>query len=630
LSDAVASAADDLAGADCPLVVRSSSTVEDIGASSMAGQFLSLLDVGHGQELLTAVSEVQRSSLRPVGEGPPAPMAVLVQQQLRARVGGVMFGLDPVSGDREHILVEAVPGGPEQLVSGTVTAQRFLLGRHGRVIEGPQDGTEQPLLNRRLRRLLVRMSEQARRSFGTEQDIEWALDDQEHLWLLQARPVTAVGAGGPLSGPLLGPGPVGETFPDPLQPLEQDLWLEPLARGIESAIGVIGAVPARELAASPVVTTIGGRVACDLQLLGAAPPRSGAWRVVDPRAGMRKLISSWRVGRLRAVLPELAQQMCHRVDAELAALPPMADLSDSELLELIQHTRCYLASVHGHEVLAGTLLPGGSGASAAGAAMTVLTRGRALGLDDAQISQRWPVALALTVPRIGPAPDLPPCDGDAQGPQGLPMAAQLDELPPREALRLRSRWLQELTAVAAAALAKRLAASGRIAGADQLPMLTLAELTDIIAGWPAPQDLGQRSLRTSPPLPSAFRLDPSGCVVRVQVAGAHRAGGRGASQGRVEGAVVQDPAAARPGDILVTRTLDPRLAPWLPQLGGIVSETGSVLSHLAILAREYGVPAVVAVHDAVERFPAGTRLLVDGSTGEVRPGAAAVATGGAP
>lgn len=81
---------------------------------------------------------------------------------------------------------------------------------------------------------------------------------------------------------------------------------------------------------------------------------------------------------------------------------------------------------------------------------------------------------------------------------------------------------------------------------------------------------------------------------------------------------MQDPAAAAPGDVLVTRTLDPRLAGWLPTLGAVVSETGSVLSHLAILAREYGVPTVVGVHDAVERFGVGTVLVVDGTTGEVR------------
>ena len=58
-------------------------------------------------------------------------------------------------------------------------------------------------------------------------------------------------------------------------------------------------------------------------------------------------------------------------------------------------------------------------------------------------------------------------------------------------------------------------------------------------------------------------------------------------------------------------------AGWLPELGAVVCETGSVLSHLAILAREYGVPTVVGVHDAVERFPEDTLLVVDGTTGEV-------------
>jgi pyruvate,water dikinase len=69
--------------------------------------------------------------------------------------------------------------------------------------------------------------------------------------------------------------------------------------------------------------------------------------------------------------------------------------------------------------------------------------------------------------------------------------------------------------------------------------------------------------------------------------------------------------------VLVVRHLEPGLAPLLPRISGLVSETGSTLSHLAILAREYGVPTVVGVHAALQRFPTGTRLLVDGSTGDV-------------
>ena len=72
-----------------------------------------------------------------------------------------------------------------------------------------------------------------------------------------------------------------------------------------------------------------------------------------------------------------------------------------------------------------------------------------------------------------------------------------------------------------------------------------------------------------------------------------------------------------PGAVLVVRTLDPDLAPLLPRLGGLVAETGSFLSHLAILAREFGVPTAVGVEDAVSRFPAGSLVVVDGTTGEV-------------
>jgi pyruvate,water dikinase len=72
-----------------------------------------------------------------------------------------------------------------------------------------------------------------------------------------------------------------------------------------------------------------------------------------------------------------------------------------------------------------------------------------------------------------------------------------------------------------------------------------------------------------------------------------------------------------PGAVLVVRTLDPALAPLLPQLGGLVAETGSVLSHLAILAREFGVPTVVAVEGALDRFLDGSIVVVDGTTGEV-------------
>jgi pyruvate,water dikinase len=71
------------------------------------------------------------------------------------------------------------------------------------------------------------------------------------------------------------------------------------------------------------------------------------------------------------------------------------------------------------------------------------------------------------------------------------------------------------------------------------------------------------------------------------------------------------------GSVLVTTTLAPGLGPLLPRLSGIVAETGSVLSHLAILAREFGVPIVVGYPGATSAFAAGSTVTVNGETGDV-------------
>jgi pyruvate,water dikinase len=101
-----------------------------------------------------------------------------------------------------------------------------------------------------------------------------------------------------------------------------------------------------------------------------------------------------------------------------------------------------------------------------------------------------------------------------------------------------------------------------------------------------------------------------------------RPGGVGlaASGGRVVGRVVHDLAAidAEGPVVLVVRHLAPALAGELGRLAGLVSETGSPLSHLAILAREAGLPTVVAVPDARQRFPVGAFVELDGDRGDVR------------
>jgi len=73
-----------------------------------------------------------------------------------------------------------------------------------------------------------------------------------------------------------------------------------------------------------------------------------------------------------------------------------------------------------------------------------------------------------------------------------------------------------------------------------------------------------------------------------------------------------------PGDILVTKVAGPSLSQVLPRVAGVVAELGGSTSHLASLARERGIPAVLGVLDATERIPDGVRVAVDGVAGVVR------------
>jgi pyruvate,water dikinase len=596
-----------------PVVVRSSSTVEDASASSMAGQFTSVLDVDSFAGLRAAVARVLASAHGIAIEHPGQPMAVLVQPQLDPTVGGVLFGVDPVSGDRHHVVVDAVGARPDDLVSGRVTAAHYVLSRRGRVLEAVHRDAAPPL-SPSLRRRLVHLARVAQHTFGSPQDVEWATDEHDALWLLQSRPVTAVSAA-PVGGALLGPGPVAETFPAPLGPLEADLWVPPLREGLARALETTGTVARRHLRASPVMTTVGGRVAVDLELLGVVRTRRSRWRLLDPRPGARRLLAAWRVGRLRVALPALARSCVETVDADLAAVDDLAAATPVELVHLLELGARELATVHTLEVLSGMLLrDDGTAPPLPLVAMRALARGRAEGLTDSGIVTRYPEVLALVPPALDATAALP------ETPNAVEFRGEVDDLGPRDALRLRARWLQEFVARVARELARQLAARGALARGTLARDCTVRELSAMVDGASAPVDLPARvARRPGPPLPATFRLTANGDIVpkapRQPSDGVPAGGGRGvgvvchAANGSFDG-------GAGPV-VLVVANLEPQLAALLPELAGLVAETGSPLSHLAILAREMHVPTVVAVAGARERFPVGSRVVVDGTSGEV-------------
>ena len=131
---------------------------------------------------------------------------------VEAEVAGVLFTIDPRSGRRDRMLVEAVFGLGEALVSGQVTPDQYVLARDGRVkrvrlspqphaiVRDPEGGVREQALapdrgaartldEAQLRRL-ADVGRDLEERLGKPQDIEWAIEGEE-LFVLQARPVTA-------------------------------------------------------------------------------------------------------------------------------------------------------------------------------------------------------------------------------------------------------------------------------------------------------------------------------------------------------------------------------------------------------------------------------------------------------
>ena len=610
------------------VVVRSSSTGEDGAASSMAGVFESVIDVDGEAAFLQAVEEVLGSaaSARLAGMV-DAPMAVLVQPMLRPAWGGVLFGADPVTGRRDRLVIASVAGGPAALVAGEVDGWTAVLDRRGKVkeVRSPERG-DAPRPPARSLRALARLATSAAATYGGPQDIEWAVDHDGSVVLLQARPITTLL---PTAGVVYGAGPVAESFPEPLAALEQDLWLDPLREGLREALLLAGMGARRAIERSSLVVTVDGMAAADLAAIGADEVTGGIFRRLDPRPPARRLRAAWRVGRLRSALPELAADIVHRIDGELLDVPELSELSNVQLLAVLRNSRRSLLSLHGHEALAGLLIPEASAATVTGAslALSALAQAKAEGVSLCDLVERDPVVLALVPPRIAATSSMEALESvdpplhistlDAPDPDPAAVA--------REALRLRVRWVQELTARAAWELGRRLVDVGVLPTHESVRLLGLDELADAVQRRTVPADLAERVEPAGRHLPSRFRLSVHGVAIAVPAsskrrrrgAGAATDGGIGAGGGVAEGPVHVGGTDVPDGSVLVVGHLDPRLASIIPRLAGLVAETGNALSHLAILAREHHVPVVVGLADATTRFADGDRVRVDGVAGTV-------------
>lgn len=220
LRAAVAEAYAALGPSDVPVAVRSSACAEDSEAASFAGQQETYLHVRGIDQVRPRIRDCwasffseralfyrgEKGSLSDLG------MAVVVQRMVEADVAGVLFTCDPVRGRGDRMVVEAVFGLGEAVVSGEVTPDHYVLKRDGVVrrahvhrqpyaivalpeggvterVLSPDEGDARKVSDDVLARL-ARIGDDLERRMGVPQDIEWALQGDQ-IYVLQARPVTA-------------------------------------------------------------------------------------------------------------------------------------------------------------------------------------------------------------------------------------------------------------------------------------------------------------------------------------------------------------------------------------------------------------------------------------------------------
>src|SRR5436309_4846274 len=179
------------------VAVRSSATAEDLPDASFAGQQDTMLGVSGEDAVLDAVRRCwaslwnDRAVAYRQSHDVPAQglrLAVVVQRMVDAESTGVLFTADPITGRRKRAAIEAVRGLGEQLVSGSVNPDHFVVNtRSGAVLERRGD-----ILSDAQLREIAALGARIEEHFGRPQDIEWAIDRAGKLWIVQSRDITTL------------------------------------------------------------------------------------------------------------------------------------------------------------------------------------------------------------------------------------------------------------------------------------------------------------------------------------------------------------------------------------------------------------------------------------------------------
>ncbi len=353
-------------GEPIPVAVRSSATAEDLPSASFAGQQETYLNVVGEDALIEALRRCWASlwtdravSYRASNGIDPRTvrLAVVIQRMVDAQVAGVLFTANPLTGKRRQAVIDANPGLGEAVVSGATNPDHFViniptgkivecrLGDKRVLIQASADGGTQRIeraeasdtacLSDAQVHKLAELGVQVEVMAGAPQDIEWAIDASDTIWLLQTRPITTL-------------------FPLPADAPSNDKDLR-VYFSVNVAQGVYRPLTPMGIAAFRMIASSGAT------LLGFPPKNPLAGPSFVTEAAQRlffDMTSMVRTPRIQAFLMSVMRQMEARTgviieqlifDPRLAPLPVSRWRVSLRLLGVF--TRVYMAPVYTMQAL---------------------------------------------------------------------------------------------------------------------------------------------------------------------------------------------------------------------------------------------------------------------------------------
>lgn len=603
-------------------------------------------------------------------------MAVLVQRMVEADAAGVAFTADPVTGDRATAIVSAVKGLGDRLVSGEAVPQEWTV-RDGRAdLRRPADGA----IDAEAARTIADLARRVEAQEGGPQDIEWAMAGRD-IFLLQARPMTALAevAWDPgLPGVWLRDIRLGEWLGAPVTPLFESWGLARIEATMDRTLsGLLGMTPPE-----PSHIVVNGWYFYGFNVIPTKPaemlkllvrhvipsfiirPRKAAMAMPQLAGfGIKGAERDWR----ERILPTYRALVDGaRAEVETADADGLVRLVDG----LADGAGGYFASI--------TMVAGYASKSEVPLARFYGTHLRdriggshldlLVGLGEA-LRESAPHALRSldwiepTLGETTTSADIPASQSRhaaardrrsrAEGAARDALAAepkllgQLDRLLAR-AQRYALTREEQITDFslawppmrrAVARLGDTLMKRGVIERSDQVGYLRHDELLAALHGgsgslaaiaeararaWRqdsrliAPLMLGMMH-----PMLGRFLADATEAIRGSAAESGDAIVGIPASPGRATGPVrvvrtVDDFDGVQPGDVLVCPLTAPAWTVLFGRVAAIVTDTGGVAAHASIVAREYGLPAVVGTGDGTSRLRDGDVVEVDGSSGTVR------------